>query len=831
MKTKRNDLRLSRKENPRKSISSVNKPQKRPHNIRPLARGSRQTGLRDPGSSIRAKRAPKSVDLKRALRSTRDAAPTSPVVSEGSGVNPENRRRRINTSEYIKKRFLYDSADSSKKTRGKRRSVVLTHSCVTESHSPTVKLRKAHRITDGTVTGPPVVSQGKRGRREKFNLAHVNLTESVSSLTSASYEGAPLRIHRSKSRKDGHSRQRSTLSDNRSTWELPDVHEVAESTTPEDDRSGHQSHFCLSKSPAAALDELHAQSDVRSQDQLSGFRPGSQSKMHPDGSRHLFSTDGQKRTNILDSHSFFSVGNLSPVSDTHADSLQHFGTDENSERYRHVRYHANLDTEDDDYLHSPLSHDLSEERSQPPNEDVEEEDLLAPELSILTGPDSVAGADGVVLSDTHTLLASVLQPSSGSRRKSPVRPMQVIRTKSSTSVPPMSTFGSNSDTSSIFTPSSNYDRRLSGEDSGRADGILPAIYRQKALIESSQTLVDTSSGLKSASILRMPSNLGTTSIKIRPIRDRAPHDDKDTQNTPAPRAFVNSSPRPSTTASAKPVLQHSAHPSSTGRRRPTILKRGSNSSGGVGGPPFSGQSQLGPELGTEVSHTPVARTVNPFTSGSVHSRRATSLIQSSSARSVVAATSTETGPTKLLQLVTASSLVTPVSPAPLTASDKLFGRRHGAYTTNPLSSTALISAPLSQHTDTDDTRTSTAAPLTPPPYRYAVLRGCPGGKRYLVLGSSGVFDRSVVAPSALSTSPKTTVAECAEEKSADAQDSCQTPSPDAEDNLEDHGLFDPQSVRSIESELTQATEIHIQSTFGAITHPVPSPIVTSVVAT
>ncbi|KAG5450419.1 hypothetical protein CSKR_107938 [Clonorchis sinensis] len=789
MKTKRSDLRLSRKVKPRKSISSVNKPQKRPYNVRPLTRGSRQTGLRDPGSSIRAKGSPKSVDLKRVARSTRDPAPITPVVSEVSGVNPENRRRRINTSEYIKKRFLYDSADSSKKTR--------------ESHSPTVKLRKIHRIMDDNVTGPPVFSQGKRGRRKKFNLAHVNLTESVSSLTAASFEGAPLRIHRSKPRKDGHSRQRSTLPDNRSTWELPDVHEVAESTTPEDDQSGHQSHFCLSKSPAVALDELHAQSDVHSQDQLGGFRPGSQSKKHSDGNRHLFSTDGQKRTNILDSHSFFSVGNLSPVSDTHADSLQHFGTDENSERYRHARYHTNLDTEDDDYLHSPLSHDLSEERSQPPNEDVEEEDLLAPELSILTGPDSVAGADGVVLSDTHTLLANVLQPSSGSRRKSPVRPMQVIRTKSSTSVPPMSTFGSNPDTSSLFTSSSTYDRRLSGEDSSRADGILPAIYRQKALIESSQTLVDTSSGLKSASILRMPT----------------------------PRTFVNSSPRPSTTASAKPVLQHSAHPSSTGRRRPTILKRGSNSSGGVGGPPFSGQSQIGSELGTEVSHTPVARTLNPFTSGSVHSHRATSLIQSSSARSVAAATSTETGPTKLLQLVTASSLVTPVSPAPLTASDKLFGRRHGVYSTNPLSSTALISTSLSQHTDADDTRTSTAAPLTPPPYRYAVLRGCPGGKRYLVLGSSGVFDRSPVAPSALPTSPKPAVAECAEEKSADAQDSCQTPSPDAEDNSEDHGLFDPQSVRSIESELTQATEIHIQSTFGSITHPVPSPIVTSVVAT
>ncbi|OON23897.1 hypothetical protein X801_00198 [Opisthorchis viverrini] len=800
--------------------------------------------------SIRSKRTPKPVDLKRVARSTRDPAPITPVVSESSGVSPENRRRRINTSEYIKKRFLYDTADSSKKTRNKRRSVILTHSSVTESHSLTVKLRKLHRVTDGDVTGPPVFSQGKRGRRKKFNLEHVTLTESVSSLTAASYEGAPLRIHRSKSRKDSHSRQRSTLSDNRSTWELPDVHEFSESTAPEDDQSGHQSHFCLSKSPAVALDELHAQSDVRSQDQLGGFRPGSQSKKHSDGSRHLFSTDGQKRTNILDSHSFFSVGSLSPVSDTHADSLQHFGADENSERYRHTRYHANLDTEDDDYLHSPLSHDLSEERSQPPNEDVEEEDLLAPELSILTGADPVAGADGVVLSDTHTLLANVLQPSSGSRRKSPVRPMQVIRTKSSTSVPPMSTFGNNPDTSSntkivasyppyqqsphsssLFTPSSTYDRRLSSEDSSRADGILPVIYRQKALIESSQTLVDTSSGLKSASILRMPSNLGTTSIKIRPIRDRVPHDDKDTQNTPAPRAFVNSSPRPSTTVSAKPVLQHSAHPSSTGRRRPTILKRGSNSSGGVGGPPFSGQPQIGSELGTEVSHTPVARTINPFTSGSVHSHRATSLIQSSSARSVAAATSTETGPTKLLQLVTASSLVTPVSPAPLTASDKLFGRRHGAYSTNPLSSTALISTSLSQHTDADDTRTSTAAPLTPPPYRYAVLRGCPGGKRYLVLGSSGVFDRSPVVPSALPTSPKPAVAECAEEKSTDAQDSCQTPSPDAEDNSEDHGLFDPQSVRSIESELTQATEIHIQSTFGAITHPVPSPIVTSVVAT
>lgn len=92
--------------------------------------------------------------------------------------------------------------------------------------------------------------------------------------------------------------------------------------------------------------------------------------------------------------------------------------------------------EPEDDLESIESHNLVNRSLQQSHEELEE-DLLAPKLSILAASSSATmDSDRLIVStmpETGSVLGSGLVSGGvggGSRRKSPVRPMQVLRTKS-----------------------------------------------------------------------------------------------------------------------------------------------------------------------------------------------------------------------------------------------------------------------------------------------------------------------------------------------------------------------------------------------------------------
>ncbi|KAF8561657.1 hypothetical protein P879_09769, partial [Paragonimus westermani] len=583
------------------------------------------------------------------------------------------------------------------------------------------------------------------------------------------------------------------------------------------------------------------------------------------GSSQFPNSNLHKGTDAFDSHSLLS-GHLSPV-DAHSEDIIEYRTDLNTGRFDRSRTLEDLDVEVN-YFHSPESHDMSEP-SQAPNEDLEEEDLLAPELSILSGPATVSSPDGVLLSsipDTSSIFTGTLLTPSSSRRKSPVRPMQVIRTKSSThttvatpSCTPMTMLGGVSDNGPfVYTQSVGRVRRMSSNDTKPDDDCLPTVYQQSAPEHShavSDALICNTPGLKPPSIVRLTSvnTSGTTSIAIRPLQDRVRVPDEsptvirsDTSNAtvspsllppilnqaslPAqqsalPRLFVGTT-RTGPSALTKPTLTtaHPSHSSATNRRRPTILKRSAvpvaaNTS------PTAFVAQPGPvshyqtsDLNGEAPLVPVSRTIGAFTPSAALLHKSSLDVTDLNPT----ATPLITGSTKLHQLMTA-----PQTSPNLTASDKLFGRRAGAYSKSSLLSAVAMPTAPSQPSGVVDPLVATGAPPNAnPSYRYAILRGSADGKRYLVLGSQGIFDRSTINP--LVSSKSSTVTGPVQNQAETSESLLSEVSP--LDRTDLNVDADVQLTSSMQTDSARPVLTHIHSSFGLVTPVVPTPSVTSVAA-
>ncbi|VDP95583.1 unnamed protein product, partial [Echinostoma caproni] len=128
---------------------------------------------------------------------------------------------------------------------------------------------------------------------------------------------------------------------------------------------------------------------------------------------------------------------------------------------------------------------------------------------------------------------------------------------------------------------------------------------------------------------------------------------------------------------------------------------------------------------------PVTRAIGTFPSANVH--KPTAVVQVTTTTSATQSPST---PAKLLQLVSTPSIPSPQLTTNLTTSDKLFDRRPSGSAV--LSTTSLnVSGTGSTFVDVTETPTSTVHP-----YRYALLIGSADGKRYLVLGSQGLFEKN-----------------------------------------------------------------------------------------
>ncbi|KAF7259589.1 hypothetical protein EG68_03240, partial [Paragonimus skrjabini miyazakii] len=718
--------------------------------------------------------------------------------------------------------------------------------------------------------------KSRRGRRLKPKLDYSpSYSQEVESVPSPQphLEKSAKGVQKRKARQN----VRRSLTDRRSSWELPDIFEAEVSSSVEADRVLSSRnldivHFHNNKYIRAErysdvlLDDLPAyrgeeHRSCRFQHTIS-HRSATQkrqtgSSQFPDSSLH-------KGTDAFDSHSLLS-GRLSPV-DAHSEDMIEYRTDLNTGRFDRSRTLEDLDAEVN-YLHSPGSHDMSEP-SQTPNEDLEEEDLLAPELSILSGPAAVSSPDGVLLSsipDTSSIFTGTLLTPSSNRRKSPVRPMQVIRTKSSThtavatpSCTQMSMLGGVSDNGPfVYTQSVGYVRRLSSNDTKPDDDCLPTVYQQSATEHSHAVsdalLCSTSSGLKPPSIVRLASvnTSGATSIAIRPLQDRVRVPDEaptvirsDTSNAamspsllppilnqvslPAqqsalPRLFGGTT-RTGASGLTKPILTttHPSHSSATSRRRPTILKRSAvpvvaNTS------PTAFVAQSGPvshyqasDLNGEAPLVPVSRTIGAFTPSAAHLHKSSLDVTDLNPT----ASCLTAGPTKLHQLMTA-----PQTSPNLTASDRLFGRRAGAYSKSSLLSAVAMPTAPSQPSSVEPLVATGAPTNTNPSYRYAILRGSADGKRYLVLGSQGIFDRSTINPL---VSSKWSNVTGSIQNQAEISESLPEVSPIDRTDLSVDA--DVQLSSSVQTDSAHPVLTHIQSSFGLVTPVVHAPSVTSVAA-
>ncbi|KAF6779705.1 hypothetical protein AHF37_00768 [Paragonimus kellicotti] len=800
MKSQRGNLRTSRKADPVKTavaVKSEGSNQKRStrssirlvSKLKPKTKAGKSAGPLVPDRRLRVvdkSKKPKEENLAVERKSSPDTASVSCDVNS-NGVTVDSRRRRTDSAEYIKRRFLYDSSEPSRRDKSKvhnsRSTVALM--AVSTANLLTRKARSSQRVK--SETGTLSRQKSRRGRRLKPKLDYSpSYSQDIESLPSP-------QSHLDKSTKGsqkGKARQivKRSSTDRRSSWELPDVFEAEVSSSGETDRVLSSRnldivHFHNNKYMRAErysdvlLDDLptYRNEELRSYRFQRTVSHRSATQKRQGGSSQFQNSNLHKGTDAFDSHSLLS-GRLSPV-DAHSEDMIEYPTDLNTGRFDRSRTLEDLDAEVN-YLHSPESHDMSEP-SQAPNEDLEEEDLLAPELSILSGPATVSSPDGVLLSsipDTSSIFTGTLLTPSSSRRKSPVRPMQVIRTKSSThttvatpSCTQMSMLGGVSDNGPfVYTQSVGYVRRLSNNDTKPDDDCLPTVYQQSATEHSHAVsdalLCNAPAGLKPPSIVRLASmnTSGATSIAIRPLQDRARVPDEavtairsDTPNAamspPLLPPILNPSPsnlycRAYLWALRVPAhIKHTLttlirHSSATNRRRPTILKRSAvpvaaNTS------PTAFVAQPGPvshyqasDLNGEAPLVPVSRTIGAFTPSAAHLHKSSLDVTDLNPT----ASCLTTGPTKLHQLMTAPQ----ISPS-LTASDRLFGRRTGAYSKSSLLSAVAMPTVPSQSSGVVEPLVATGAPPnTNPSYRYAILRGSADGKRYLVLGSQGIFDRS-----------------------------------------------------------------------------------------
>ncbi|CAH8527901.1 unnamed protein product [Schistosoma turkestanicum] len=200
-----------------------------------------------------------------------------------------------------------------------------------------------------------------------------------------------------------------------------------------------------------------------------------------------------------------------PIIDRHTTNLLDFCMNSNVDQFTHIRSNLDKTTIHGDDLESGESRGLTNRQVQQSQEELEE-DLLAPELSIIASSNTAVSSDGVLVStltDTGTMLSS-----GSSRRKSPVRPMQVLRTKTThtnsttpaptNASPTMLVTGSDNSPFVFTSPSvvtnSVYTRSLSDLDLGHDGDVLTSGLcsvlsgnNSQSLGESNQPLENTSS--------------------------------------------------------------------------------------------------------------------------------------------------------------------------------------------------------------------------------------------------------------------------------------------------------------------------------------------------
>ncbi|CAH8598031.1 unnamed protein product [Schistosoma haematobium] len=785
MRSKRNDIRISRKFVPNpgslkttkrdrhiRSISAKSK-SKNDDNDQDLTTTPRDkvSVVKDNRNSERKSKNSAASNLGSSLKSRVMSDPKrKPTDTSDSRLAlSEQKRKRSGAENYINKRFLYDVVEPPKRNRQKKFLHFTDRSTAALMAVSSANLLKKHKsklsissqIPSERDLFPRVKSRHGRRLKPKHEYSpsqsadeHHSFDQPLS--TDSSWK--PIRKNKILSQA---TKSRSEHKSDTTNYLKHDKYNK-EYYSSDEDREGNELEGILSSEtyyPDASCISTYSDmfSELQKPEQLiHGQNPDtmenhgrselSRLKNRSNLRRVLSPSCNQKEpTNTFLRQTMFRSDEISPPIDRHTTNILDFCISSNVDQFAHLRTNLDKTAIHEDDLESAEAHGLVNRRVQQSQEELEE-DLLAPELSIITGSNTATSSDGVLVStltDTGAML-SCNSSSGSSRRKSPVRPMQVLRTKTThtsttaapnNASPTMLVTGSDNNPFVFTSPSvvtnTVYTRSLSDLDLGHDGDVLTSGMCSVLSGNNSQSLGESNQPLENSyvvnnseleihsisdhshQILSSGSPLTLTSISSVnqvPVCIDSPNVSKGnttvssgllpsllTQSTTRPvpvvqqpiisRVFMApNTTRPVTTPVTKPVMSvpHSTLGSVSSRRRPTILKR---TLGTVNSTTSNSLVASRPTV-FETSDNDVdlstssSRTINVFNPGS------TGQLQ----KPINSITTEESGSsgnlantsTKLLQLVTTTTTSTPsdrLNPNQ-TASDRLFGKRLIAYNRN-----------------------------------------------------------------------------------------------------------------------------------------------------
>ncbi|CAH8571586.1 unnamed protein product [Schistosoma intercalatum] len=836
MRSKRNDIRISRKFVPNpgslkttkrdrhiRSISSAKSKSKNDDNDQDLTTtpSDKVPVVKDNRNSERKSKNSAASNLGCSLKSKVMSDPKrKPTDTSDSRLAlSEQKRKRSGAENYINKRFLYDVVEPPKRNRQKKFLHFTDRSTAALMAVSSANLLKKHKsklsvssqIPSDRDLFPRVKSRHGRRLKPKHEYSPSQSADEHHSFDqplSIDSSWKPIRKNKILSQA---TKSRSEHKSDTTNYLKHDKYNK-EYYSSDEDREGNELEGILSSKtyyPDASCISTYSDmfSELQKPEQLihgqnpdtmenHGRSESSRLKNRSNLRRVLSPSCNQKEpTNTFLRQTMFRSDEISPPIDRHTTNILDFCISSNVDQFAHLRTNLDKTAIHEDDLESAEPHGLVNRRVQQSQEELEE-DLLAPELSIITGSNTATSSDGVLVStltDTGAML-SCNSSSGSSRRKSPVRPMQVLRTKTthtsttaapSNASPTMLVTGSDNNPFVFTSPSvvtnTVYTRSLSDLDLGHDGDVLTSgmcsVLSENSYVVNNSELEIHSISDHSHQILSSGSPLTLTSISSVnqvPVCIDSPNVSKGnttvssgllpsllTQSTTRPvpvvqqpiisRVFMApNTTRSVTTPVTKPVMSvpHSTLGSVSSRRRPTILKRtlgtvNSTTSNSLvaSRPTVFETSDNDVDLSTSSSRT--INVFNPGSTGQLQKPINSITMEESGSSGNLTNTST-----KLLQLVTTTTTSTPsdrLNPNQ-TASDRLFGKRLIAYNRNTSHTPNNTVSNTTQNSGT--THHQSPAPAnttinTATPYRYAVVRGSADGKQYVLISNPRMVDPTV----------------------------------------------------------------------------------------
>ncbi|CAH8590908.1 unnamed protein product [Heterobilharzia americana] len=791
MRPKRNDIRISRKFVPNPVALKSSKKDRRLRSTRSSKlieknEDTTQTSSFTHNDEVSCTKDGRLLESRRSrnagaakLNSVRKLKVTSDLKQKRSGSNDsrilltDEKRRRSGAENYINKRFLYDVVEPPKRNRQKKFPHFTDRSTAALMAVSSANLLKRHKSKVGVSVHKAddqdmsAHVRSRHGRRLKpkheYSPSRSDDEDPVtdhSPVTDASRRSMKKNrvfTQSSKSRLAARSDQavwsRSEISNKGYYSDENQDGELDRILTP---KSYYPDASCLS-TYSDVFNELQKPENLTHNkilDSVDEYRHTESSKLRNRFNvRHVFSpsSNPKESTNSFSRQNVFCSNHIP----AEVDRL-------NADQLTRIRKTSEEATGQEDDIDSTESRGLINRQVQQSQDELEE-DLLAPELSIITGSSTVANPDGVLVStltDAATML-SCNSVSGSSRRKSPVRPMQVLRTKTAhtstaaTNVSPniLVTGSDNNNTQSFGEPNQSTE---SGFSVNNCELEIHSINNQAHQILSSGSPLTLTSITSMARVPVCTDGISGSKGNVTVSSGLLPS--LLTQSITRPvsviqqpiisRVFMTpNTTRPVTTPATKPII--SVPPSTLGpisaRRRPTILKR----------TPGTGSSASSNSLITcrpavfetsesdaDLSASPSNRAIGVFNSGtSSQLQKPISLITTEESGS---SSNLSNATTKLLQLVTTPSTPSERLNPNQTASDRLFGKRLVAYNRNTSQTPITSSTPTQNSVTTYQSSTLTNTTTnTTTPYRYAVVRGSADGKQYVLISNPRLVDQTV----------------------------------------------------------------------------------------